>query len=90
MTADDEVTQASRGLLDWRLERNADCMALEDRLSEIFQEWRGPVYRYLMMLLHNPEESEEIAQDASLRLHRQMACGGNVVNPKAWLFRVRT
>lgn len=62
--------------------------SLEDRIAGLFAELHDPLYRYLLLVVWNPLDSEELAQEAFLRLHRQLREGQSIENIKAWLFRV--
>lgn len=67
---------------------NTEAMSLEGRLSALFEELREPLYHYILMLIWDPADSEELAQEAFLRLHRASIEGVGIDNVKAWLFRV--
>jgi RNA polymerase sigma-70 factor, ECF subfamily len=56
--------------------------------TELFEELRKPLLRYLVCLGLSPDEAQDIAQDAFLSLHRHMTSGGAQENIRSWLFRV--
>jgi RNA polymerase sigma-70 factor, ECF subfamily len=63
-------------------------LKLEQKIAELFEKLRGSVYRYLMAVLGNPAEAEEITQEAFLRLYDRLHGGQSVRNVRAWIFRV--
>lgn len=74
--------------LDWPVQRTGETATLEDRIAELFEQLRDPLFAYLVMITNSPERSEELTQDSFLRLHVRLQSGGAVENVKAWLFRV--
>ena len=69
-----------------RQERTAS--ALQDRVSQLFEEARDDVYRYLLTLGLHPPRAQEAAQEVFLRLYATMKKGEEIENPRAWVFRV--
>jgi RNA polymerase sigma-70 factor (ECF subfamily) len=63
-------------------------LTLEEKVTELFNQLRDGLYRYLLTILHNVGEAEDTTQDAFLRLHRQLQEGESIDNVKSWLFRV--
>ena len=49
---------------------------------------RGPLVGRLTALTRNPDVAEDLAQEAFLRLTREVEAGRPPENPGAWLFRV--
>lgn len=47
-----------------------------------------PLCRYLYLISTDAELSLELAQEAFLKLHRELLNGASIVSAKAWLFRV--
>lgn len=86
----EESYAASEGLpLDVDLSftmRNSS--ALKQRVTKVFELLRDPVYRYLFRVLENPEEAEDLTQEAFLRLFSYLHDGHTVTNIRAWVFRV--
>ncbi len=62
--------------------------ALEKSVTEVFLELRDPVYRYVLGLVGDPYEAEDLAQEAFLRLFTDLRKGQLVSNVRAWVFRV--
>jgi RNA polymerase sigma-70 factor (ECF subfamily) len=88
MKPSNDAAAATDRLLDVLASGTSRPMRLEDRLAELFRELRDPLYRYLLMLIWEPAASEELAQEAFLRLHREIVSGSKIKNMKSWLFRV--
>ena len=57
---------------------------------EIFDSLAPALVRYVRRLTGSGSDAEEIVQDAFMKLHVQMASGEELVNVRAWLFRVAT
>jgi RNA polymerase sigma-70 factor, ECF subfamily len=63
-------------------------LKLEEQITQLFDELRQPVRRYLLCLNVSPMETEEIIQDTFLRLYRHLHSGGREDNLRGWIFRV--
>ena len=63
-------------------------MSAEPILAMPYDELRQPLIRYLATLGLAPEECQDVAQEAFLRLHRHVTSGGGGSNLRSWLFRV--
>jgi RNA polymerase sigma-70 factor, ECF subfamily len=59
-----------------------------EQIVQLFREIRTPLYSYLVCIGLKPHEADDIVQEAFLRLHRQLASGANIDEPRAWVFRV--
>jgi len=76
-------------LSDWLIfAKREDSEKLESVLAALFDELRGPLFRYLIAMLGSAAEAEDAAQECFLRLFVELRNGKKVGNPKAWLFRV--
>jgi RNA polymerase sigma-70 factor (ECF subfamily) len=62
--------------------------ALKQKVTEIFELLRDPVYRYLFRVLDNPGDAEDLTQEVFLRLYGHMHDAGAIGNVRAWVFRV--
>jgi len=86
----DESFAASEGLpLDMELSfamRNSS--ALKQRVTQVFELLRDPVYRYLFRVLDDRDEAEDLTQEVFLRLYVYLHKGQTVTNIRAWVFRV--
>jgi len=63
-------------------------LKLEEQITQLFDELRQPIRRYLLCLNVSPMETEEIIQDTFLRLFRHLHAGGREDNLRGWVFRV--
>src|SRR6478736_8108858 len=62
--------------------------ALQDKVSQLFEEAREDVYRYLLTLGLHPPRAQEAVQEVFLRLYATMRKGEGIENPRGWVFRV--
>lgn len=62
--------------------------ALRQRVTQVFELLRDPVYRYLFRVLDSRDEAEDLTQEAFLRLYAHLHKGNTVANVRAWVFRV--
>jgi RNA polymerase sigma-70 factor (ECF subfamily) len=65
-----------------------EAKTLEQDVIRLFEQWRMPIYEYLVMVFGSPAEAEEIAQDAFLQFYSALRAGQTIRNAKGWLFRV--
>jgi len=63
-------------------------MSSAESILAVHDELRQPLIRYLLSLGLSADESQDVAQEAFLRLHRHLVQGGPGQNLRAWLFRV--
>ena len=56
--------------------------------TALFQELRKPLLRYLVCLGLTADESQDVVQEAFLRLQRHLRAGGATCQIRSWLFRV--
>ena len=63
-------------------------VTLEEKVSQLFELLRDPVYLYLTAVLGNSAEAEDITQETFLRLYRALHRGQVINNVRFWLFRV--
>ena len=63
-------------------------LSLEEKVGQLFELLRDPVYLYLIAVLSNPAEAEDITQEAFLRLYRTLHSGQAITNVRFFLFRV--
>lgn len=61
---------------------------LEEQVGQIFAVLRMPVYQYLLSVFGNPNEAEDLTQDAFLQLYRALLRGKEIQNIRFWIFRV--
>jgi RNA polymerase sigma-70 factor (ECF subfamily) len=62
--------------------------ALQEQVSQLFEEARDDVYRYLLTIGLYPPQAQEAVQEVFLRLYTTLRKGEEIQNPRAWIFRV--
>jgi RNA polymerase sigma-70 factor, ECF subfamily len=65
-----------------------ETLKLEERITQLYDELRQPIRRYLLCLNVCRMEADEIIQDTFLRLYRHLHAGGREDNLRGWIFRV--
>jgi len=88
MNPDSSIDIAIGGLLKLSTSTAGRALSAEQFVAELFEEHRDSVYKHVLMMLLNPSESEDVTQEAFLRLHRALLEEKKIENMKAWLFRV--
>ena len=63
-------------------------ITLETKVGELFDLLREPIYLYLLAVLGNPADAEDLTQESFLRLYRVLHRGQMITNVRFWLFRV--
>jgi RNA polymerase sigma-70 factor (ECF subfamily) len=66
----------------------AEAQTLEEKVTEAFELLRTPLYQYLMAVFGNPEEAEDLTQEAFVRLYTSLQDGQKIRNLRFWIFRV--
>jgi RNA polymerase sigma-70 factor (ECF subfamily) len=61
---------------------------LREQVTQLFEEAREDVYRYLLTLGLYPPQAQEAAQEVFLRLYSTLRKGEEIHNHRAWVFRV--
>jgi RNA polymerase sigma-70 factor (ECF subfamily) len=78
---------------DWRDEGGVlvykhGAEQLKQRVARHFEQWRDPVYRYLMAVFGPATQADEITQEVFLKLYEALCRGQEIANARAWVFRV--
>jgi len=63
---------------------------LDARFERIFQEYRNPIASYLLRLVDDPRQAEDLAQDVFLKAYRALGSLPADANVRAWLYRIAT
>ncbi len=63
-------------------------MKLQEQVTQLFEEARDDVYRYLLTLGLYPPQAQEATQEVFLRLYATLKKGEEIRNSRAWIFRV--
>jgi hypothetical protein len=59
---------------------------LDQQVTQVFKQFRDPVYRYLVAILKNPSTAEEITQETFLRLYGCLREGQDITNVRSTLW----
>ncbi len=81
-------TAAEVCLDEFFADASANTMTLEQKVEHLFEQFREPIFRYLMVTFGCRAEAEDITQDAFIRLYQALNEGKQIENLKAWLYRV--
>jgi RNA polymerase sigma-70 factor (ECF subfamily) len=63
-------------------------MTLEEKIEQLFEQFREPIFRYLVVTFGSRAEAEDITQEAFIKLYHAFKEGKQIENLKAWLYRV--
>lgn len=63
-------------------------MTLEQRIEQLFEQFREPIFRYLVVTFGNKTEAEDITQEAFIKLYHNFKEGKQIDNLKSWLYRI--
>jgi len=75
--------------LDSRVLRDVQSAArLEQKVSELFELLRDPLYRYVCRLIGKRAEAEDLTQETFLRLYESLQRGHAMGHVRPWLYRV--
>ncbi len=61
---------------------------LEERVARLYEEFRVPLYRYLLCIGLVSHEVEDVVQETFLRLYRNLHAGGSDENLRSWIYQV--
>lgn len=62
----------------------------ESASGQAFEEYYDAIYRYILRLVHDADEAEDLTQEAFLRVHRHFSSLQEPTAIKAWLYRIAT
>ncbi len=68
--------------------RETSASTIEADLEQAYRETRGAICSYLLCLGVPAAQAQEVTQEVYLRLYQTMRKGEQVLNLRAWLFRV--
>ena len=69
-------------------ERGRRALALEEEVTGLFDQFRRPLFRYLLSLGLATQDGEEIVQEVFLALFQHLKNGKPRDNLRGWIFRV--
>ena len=76
------------GVLALTTDRTPGGMTLSEKVHALFEQFRGPLFRYLLRKTRDAGQAEDLAQETFVRLFRHLRDDRALDNPKAWLFTV--
>ncbi|HKE27966.1 MAG TPA: RNA polymerase sigma factor [Bryobacteraceae bacterium] len=82
------VARSMDGHLAQILSHDRGLPALQAQVTQLFEECREDVYRYLLTLGLDAARAQESAQEVFLRLYASLKKGEQIQNPRGWIFRV--
>jgi len=69
-------------------DRTTSTMTTSEKVQSLFEQFRLPVFRYVLRKTRDSGRAEDFVQEAFLRLFRHLRDERTLDNPKAWLFTV--
>ena len=58
--------------------------------EEVFREYRGPIYNYLLRMTQDQAEAEDLTQETFVRAHRSLPTFRGEASLSTWLYRIAT
>lgn len=57
-------------------------------LETLYRDHHKELYRFVFRLLGDADDAKDVLQDSFIKLHRQFRQEADILEPRAWLFRV--
>jgi RNA polymerase sigma-70 factor, ECF subfamily len=70
------------------LRRMQSASDVKQKVSEVFELLQDSVFRYLVRVLDDPSEAEDVMQETFMRLYRALHKGQVIEDVRPWIFRV--
>ena len=70
------------------LRRMQSASDVKEKVSEVFELLKDSVFRYLVRVLDDPSEAEDVMQETFIRLYRALHKGQVIEDVRPWIFRV--
>ena len=61
---------------------------IEKEVIALYKAHADGILHYAFLLVHQPEDARDALQEVFLRYFLERSCGGQIENPRAWLYRV--
>ncbi|MCI0422571.1 MAG: RNA polymerase sigma factor [Acidobacteria bacterium] len=61
---------------------------VKQKVSEVFELLEDSIFRYLVRVLDDPSEAEDVMQETFIRLYRALHKGQVIEDVRPWIFRV--
>jgi RNA polymerase sigma-70 factor (ECF subfamily) len=56
----------------------------------VAEQWRDRIHRYILRMVRDPEEAEDLTQETFVRVHRKLESLQDPATLSTWLFRIAT
>jgi RNA polymerase sigma-70 factor (ECF subfamily) len=66
------------------------CTKHASSFEQIYQEWNQPIFLYILRLVGNREQAEDLTQETFLKAFRALPKTGAELKLAAWLYRIGT
>jgi RNA polymerase sigma-70 factor (ECF subfamily) len=63
--------------------------ALRPTFDDIFARYHGPIYGYILSMVGNAEQAQDLTQDTFVKAYKALPSTGDLILP-AWLYRIAT
>jgi len=70
------------------MKRTDGSDATDALFEQLFQEYQSPILNYLLRLVDDPDQAEELCQDVFVRAYRALPRLPQDANHRAWLYRI--
>ncbi len=64
-------------------------LAIDALFDDMFARYHGPIYGYILGMVGNPEQAQDLAQDTFVKAYKALPTTHDLVLP-AWLYRIAT
>ena len=61
--------------------------AVQDRFTQIYNEYKGPIYKMCLVRLKDENSAEDCMQNAFIVLYKKMLNKEEIENPRAFLYK---
>jgi len=69
------------------LDSNNKRKAVQDRFTQIYNEYKSPIYKMCLVKLKDKDSAEDCMQNAFMVLYKKMLSGEEIKNPRTFLYK---
>lgn len=69
------------------MDSNNKRKAVQDRFTQIYNEYKSPIYKMCLVKLKDRDSAEDCMQNAFMVLYKKMLSGEEIKNPRAFLYK---
>lgn len=69
------------------MDSNNKRKAVQDRFTQIYNEYKSPIYKMCLVKLKDKDSAEDCMQNAFMVLYKKMLSGEEIKNPRAFLYK---